>query len=76
MLALALAAHDVLAKRLYAGAGGVDPLDEQRGALVMYYGGDAVDLVLAALVCLRWYRSGQRQLDLERARTRPQGVLG
>nr|WP_232530738.1 cytochrome c oxidase assembly protein [Microlunatus antarcticus] len=76
VLVLALAAHDVLAKRLYAAATGPDVLDEQRGALVMYYGGDAVDLLLAVLVCLRWYRSGQRQLDLERPRARPQGVLG
>ena len=77
VLVLALAAHDVLAKRLYAAAASAaDPLDEQRGALLMYYRGDAVDLALAVLVCARWYRSGQRQLDLERARARPQGVLG
>ncbi len=84
VLVLALAAHDVLAKRLYAAAGGPDLLDEQRGAQVMYYGGDAVDLALAVLVCARWYRrarprsaaSGQGQLDLERPRARPQGVLG
>jgi putative membrane protein len=84
VLVLALAAHDVLAKRLYAAAGGADPADEQRGALVMYYGGDAVDLALAVLVCARWYRrarprnlpSGQRQVDLERPRPRPEGVLG
>ena len=53
-----------------------DVLDEQRGALVMYDAGDAVDLLLAVLVCARWYRSGQRQLDLEGPRARPQGVLG
>ena len=76
VLVLALAAHDVLAKHLYAGPAAPTRLDEQRGALLMYYGGDAVDLVLAVLVCARWYRSGQRQLDLERGRPRPQGVLG
>jgi len=87
VLVLALAAHDVLAKRLYALAAGTDLLDEQRGAMVMYYGGDAVDLALAVLVCARWYRrtrpratSGRRrghgQLDLEGAGARPQGVLG
>jgi putative membrane protein len=84
VLVLALAAHDVLAKRLYAAASGADLLDGQRGALVMYYGGDAVDLALAVLVCARWYRrsaprgqaSGQGQLDLERAGSGPQGVLG
>ena len=56
VLVLALAAHDVLAKRLYAQAAGMDVADEQRGALLMYYGGDAVDLALAVLVCARWYR--------------------
>jgi putative membrane protein len=57
VLVLALAAHDVLAKRLYAYAGsGLDVADEQRGAMLMYYGGDAVDLALAVLVCARWYR--------------------
>jgi len=87
VLVLALAAHDVLAKRLYARAGGPDLVDEQSGALLMYYGGDAVDLALAVLVCARWYRRtrprpasglrrGQGQLDLERAGAGPQGVLG
>ncbi|MGI3783698.1 MAG: cytochrome c oxidase assembly protein [Janthinobacterium lividum] len=76
VLGLALAAHDVLAKRLYARAGAADLVDERRGAMLMYYGGDTVDLLLAVLVCARWYRSGQRQLDLERARARPEGVLG
>ena len=84
VLVLALAAHDVLAKRLYAAAAGMDVVDEQRGALLMYYGGDAVDLALAVLICARWYRrtrprdlgSGQAQLDLERPRARPEGVLG
>lgn len=57
VLVLALAAHDVLAQRLYATAAS---LDAERGAQLMYYGGDAVDLTLAVLVCLRWYgRTGR-----------------
>lgn len=54
-----------------AGAGGLSALvqvpgvavaDLQTGAQVMYYGGDAVDLVLLALVLLGWYRgSGRRR---------------
>jgi hypothetical protein len=56
VLVLALAAHDVLAKRLYAQAGGPGLADERSGALLMYYGGDVVDLALAVLVCARWYR--------------------
>ncbi|SEP60016.1 cytochrome c oxidase assembly protein [Microlunatus flavus] len=81
VLVLALAAHDVLAKRLYAyGYAPMSMADLPQGAQLMYYGGDAVDLLLAVLVCLRWYRaggrSGQRQLHLERPRPGPQGVLG
>jgi len=77
VLVAALAGHGMLAKLLYAAPpAGIDPATAQAGAMVMYYGGDAVDLALAVLVCVRWYRSGQRQLDLERPRARPQGVLG
>lgn len=73
VLVLALAAHDVLAKRIYAqAAASTDPSDGQRGALLMYYGGDAVDLALAVLVCARWYaRARPRVLarpQLDRAR--------
>jgi putative membrane protein len=64
VLVLALAAHDVLAKRLYAAAGS---RDAERGAQLMYYGGDAVDLALAVLVCARWYRSGQRRMAAAQA---------
>ena len=81
VLVLALAAHDVLAKRLYAdGYAPMAMVDLEQGAQLMYYGGDAVDLLLAVLVCLRWYRAGgrsrQRELHLESSRRRPQGVLG
>jgi len=58
VLVLALAAHDVLAKWLYAHADGADA---RLGAQVMYYGGDGVDLALAVLVCLRWYASSYRR---------------
>ncbi|WP_372967601.1 cytochrome c oxidase assembly protein [Microbacterium sp.] len=78
VLILALAAHGILAKTLYAsgfspdsaGAGGLSALvqvpgvavaDLQTGAQVMYYGGDAVDLMLLALVLLSWYRSRGRR---------------
>lgn len=57
VLVAAIAAHDILAKRLYAaGDLGMSVADTQRGATLMYYGGDAVDLVLIVLVCADWYR--------------------
>jgi putative membrane protein len=43
-LVLVAAAHDILAKHLYAGGWGTS-------AMVMYYGGDVIELALAALLC-------------------------
>lgn len=54
----ALAAHDVLAKHLYAHPpAGVPAADAEAGSVLMYYGGDAVDLVLIVLLCASWYRA-------------------
>ena len=58
VLILALAAHDVLAKALYANPpDGVSAAAAQQAAQVMYYGGDAVDLVLIVVLCTAWYRA-------------------
>jgi putative membrane protein len=52
-LGVYMAAHGILAKRLYTSA----PDD----ALLMYYGGDLTHLVLVVLICHDWYRAaGQR----------------
>jgi putative membrane protein len=82
VLTLALAAHGVLAKALYASAsggtgmlaglmqvGGVSPVDLQTGAQVMFYGGDLVDLALIVLVLWGWYRAVGRQRARISART-------
>ena len=63
VLILALAAHDILAKYLYAHPPiGVAAADAETGAMVMYYGGDAVDVAIMVLLCARWYRiAGRRQ---------------
>jgi putative membrane protein len=56
----ALAVHAALAKHLYGHPpAGVATPDGQAGAMVMYYGGDAVDLVLTTLLGLEWYRSAR-----------------
>jgi hypothetical protein len=47
ILVLASAAHGVLAKHLYA-------TGWQSGAMVMYYGGDVVEVALAILLCRQW----------------------
>jgi len=56
ILVAVLAAHAVLAKHLYAAPpAGLDPAAVERGAVVMYYGGDAVELVVMVLLCRRWF---------------------
>ncbi|GAA3385346.1 cytochrome c oxidase assembly protein [Cryptosporangium minutisporangium] len=57
-----LAAHDILAKYLYGHPpAGVPTADAELGAQLMYYGGDAVDLVLIVLLCRAWFRTLARR---------------
>lgn len=65
VLVLAIAAHGVLAKLLFAQpVPGVDQTQAELGAQIMYYGGDVVDLALMVLLLAEWYRvSGRRLLS-------------
>jgi putative membrane protein len=63
VLVLAIAAHSVLAKRVFAGPPAGATIAEARGAgLVMYYGGDALELVLLVAFFAQWYRAAGRRL--------------
>ncbi|MRX72112.1 cytochrome c oxidase assembly protein [Bacillus lacus] len=65
VLVAALAGHGILAKILYANPPlGVSEAQAQSGAMLMYYGGDAVDAVLIFLLCLQWYRSARPRAKL------------
>lgn len=51
-----MAVHSVLAKWLYAHPPvGIGEADGQAGAQLMYYGGDAVDVILVVLLFTGWY---------------------
>lgn len=69
------AAHDVMAKLMYAdllpaGAGSAAQL--QAAAQILYYGGDTIELLTAVAVMVAWYRRGGRELRRqERRNTRP-----
>src|SRR5699024_1733264 len=57
ILVLALGFHKVLSKLIYASPPeGVVRQDGEIGAMVMYYGGDIVDLALIIILCYQWYR--------------------
>lgn len=62
VLILALAAHQVLAKLIYAQPpAGVAPAEGQAGAMLMYYGGDAIDVLLIVLLCHQWYKAAAKK---------------
>jgi putative membrane protein len=58
VLLLVLAAHAVLAKYLYGHPPpGVPAVQAERGAVLMYYGGDAVSATLIVLLGRQWLRA-------------------
>jgi putative membrane protein len=73
VLFVAMAAHGALAKLLYvhgpvaATASGVSLGERQAAGLILWYGGDAIDLVLLLLLFVQWYISGGRRLSRQRA---------
>jgi putative membrane protein len=64
LVVLAGAAHDVLAKLLYARGYG-------DGAQIMYYAGGLADVALATAVLARWYAAGGRELARAARRRTP-----
>jgi putative membrane protein len=64
-----LAAHGILAKYLYAHPPtGVPAAQGHAGAELMYYGGDVIEVLLAAALLAGWYARGGRQLAHARRR--------
>lgn len=65
---LALAGHGVLSKYIYAHPpAGVPTAQAEAGGMLMYYGGDAIDLVLICVFCLQWFRASRPQVSLSTA---------
>ena len=66
------AAHNILAKTLYADPpAGVPQAAAEAGSLVLYYGGGALELALALLLCRQWYVSARPRRSVAR-RLNPQ----
>lgn len=58
VLILALAAHKILSKHIYATPpAGVPRAEAERGGMLMYYGGDLIDVVLITILCYQWYKA-------------------
>jgi putative membrane protein len=54
---MALAGHGILSKAIYAHPPtGVPTSQAETGGMLMYYGGDAIDLVMIFILCYQWYK--------------------
>lgn len=70
VLILALASHGILAKYIYAHPPeGVPIRQAEQGSMIMYYGGDLIDVVIIFILCLHWFKATKprvvEQRDLE-----------
>ena len=69
----ALAVHGILSKYIYAHPpDGVIASQAQSGAMLMYYGGDLVDLILIILLFRDWYHSARPRKQAEKACLSPE----
>ncbi|MBP2001534.1 putative membrane protein [Paenibacillus shirakamiensis] len=54
----ALASHGILAKYLYVHPPtGVPSSQSESGSILMYYGGDAIEIVIITILCYQWFRA-------------------
>ncbi|PAF20425.1 hypothetical protein CHH49_16745 [Terribacillus saccharophilus] len=65
----ALAGHGILSKYLYANPPmGIAAADAQQGAVLMYYGGDLIDLTIIVILCWQWYQAAAPKTSLSTAK--------
>lgn len=58
VLIASLAAHKILSKFIYANPpAGVSQEQAEAGGMVMYYGGDLIELAIIFILCWQWYKS-------------------
>jgi putative membrane protein len=60
VLLLALTAHGILSKYIFAyPPNGVPKSQAELGGMLMYYGGDLIDLILIIVFCSQWYKASR-----------------
>ncbi|MFD2924683.1 cytochrome c oxidase assembly protein [Halobacillus naozhouensis] len=64
VLILTLAGHSILSKYIYGQPPGGVPQDRgELGAMVMYYGGDVIDIFLIIMLCHQWYTAAHPRIS-------------
>ncbi|GGH88808.1 putative membrane protein [Pullulanibacillus pueri] len=57
---IALSGHEVLSKYIYIHPPvGVATAEAEMGGMLMYYGGDVIDVILIFILCLQWYNASK-----------------
>jgi putative membrane protein len=60
VLILSLAAHGILSKYIYAHPPvGIPSEQAESGGMIMYYGGDIIEIILIFLFCQQWYKAAR-----------------
>lgn len=60
VLVIAFAAHGILSKYMYEHPpSGVSTTQAENGSMIMYYGGDAIELVVVFIFCFQWYKNAR-----------------
>lgn len=60
----ALAAHSILSKYIYAHPlENVSATQAESGGMIMYYGGDAIEVGLVCILCYHWFRSTRSRVE-------------
>jgi putative membrane protein len=70
VLVIALAGHGILSKFIYIHApAGVPAEQAELGGMLMYYGGDAIDIVIIFILCWQWYVATRPRINLVKLAT-------
>lgn len=65
VLIIFLTGHGVLAKFIYAHPPSGVPLEQAKlGGMIMYYGGDAIDIIVIFILCFHWYKATRPRIGL------------
>lgn len=63
VLVTAMGGHAVLSKYIYARPpAGVPAAQAEAGSMLMYYGGDAIEIILVSLFCWQWFKAARPRM--------------
>jgi putative membrane protein len=69
VLILALSGHGILSKYIYAHPPiGIPREQAQSGGMLMYYGGDMIDLILIVIFCYQWYKAVRPGMNISKSK--------